>query len=272
MDQELVKSLTSLIDETIAEIEDLKKSRYSAAEAKIGDDDSGMSGMKKDGDIEKEDAEKAEGKNSEADPGTRGVTDPAMCSDPGKSNLHAEAAKSEGAEKADEDDDDDDDKKKEKDKKDKDDMDKAEGKNSEADPGVPGKVNSSGADAPKSNLMEEAKKSEEEADDLKKSLANQEELLKSYVDEKFSSLETRLSSILDAVKEMGETPVERKGVPSGIVPMAKSADEIETLSKSVAVDKLLELKKSGTYVDSADIATVEMGGDFQAIVEKYSLN
>lgn len=281
MDQDLVKSLTNLIDETISEIEDLKKSsRYSAAEAKIGDDDSGMADKKKNGSMdkadekeekdkekaeEKDEAEKAEGKNSEADPGTRGVTEPDMCEDPAKSSLHAEAAK---AEDADEDDDEDEKKKKEE-------MDKAEGKNREAAPGTPGKVEDAGADAPKSNLAAEAAKAEQPAEgyDIKKSLDEQETLFKSYVDEKFDALEKKLSGILDVVKEMGDEPVERKGVPAGVVPLHKSAEEgQQTLSKSETVDKLLELKKSGTHVDSADIAAVEMGGNFQAIVEKYSLN
>ena len=275
MDQEMAKSLVNLIDETISEIEDLKKSRYSAAETRIGDDDSGVSGASKSGDVAKEEAAKAEGKNSEADPGTRGVTSPAMCADPGKSSLHAEAAKAEDKE-YDGDDDDDEKKKKKKD----DDMDKAEGKNREAAPGEPGKVSDDGADSEKSNLHSEAAKAEEaikaekpaEGYDIKKSIEEQEALFKGYVDDKFGKLETRLSAILDVVKEMGDEPAAARGVPAGLVPLAKSGEEVETLSKSQTLDKLLELKKSGTYVDTADIASVEMGGDAQAIVEKYSLN
>lgn len=274
MDQEMAKSLVNLIDETISEIEDLKKSRYSATEAKIGDSDSGVAKQDKDGGMEKEDAEKAEGHNESADPGTRGVTESAMAADPGKSNLHAEAAK---AEDKDDDDEDDDDKKK---KKKDDDMDKAEGKNRDAAPGEPGKVSDEGADAGKSNLEAEAKKADEAAKmdhdmgyDVKKSLDAQETLFKSYVDDKFGQLETRLSAILDVVKEMGDEPAAPKGVPAGkFVPLQKNEGEVEALNKSQTLDKLLDLKKSGTYVDSADIASIEMGGEIQAIVEKYSLN
>ena len=179
MDQEMAKSLVNLIDETISEIEDLKKSRYSAAEAKIGDNDSGMAGKDKDGSIEKEEAEKADGKNEEADPGTRGVTEAELCADPGKSNLHSEAAK---ADDEDADDDDEEDKKK---KKKDDDMDKAEGKNAEADPGKHGDGKAKLADSEKSNLEEEAKKAEE----AKKSAEEQTTLMKSYVDEQFSKFE-----------------------------------------------------------------------------------
>ncbi len=136
MNDELVKNLTALIDETISEIEDLKKSRYSAEEVDMGKMEHGkMAGHPTNGSIDKAEdddedddkddkdtAEKAEGTNSEADPGTRGVTPPDEASVPGKSNLHAEAAKAE----KDEDDDEEDDKKEAK---------KAEGTSSEADAG-----------------------------------------------------------------------------------------------------------------------------------------
>lgn len=210
MDQEMAKSLVNLIDETISEIEDLKKSRYSAAETRIGDSDSGVSNMDKDGNMEKEEAEKAEGKNSESDPG------------------------------------------------------------------VPGTVDDAGADAPKSNLEQEARKMEQPAEGyhIKKSLDKQESLFKSYVDEKYDALEKRLAAILDVVKEIGDEPAAPKGVQTGgfVALQKNNEDEVETLSKSQTLDKLLDLKKSGTYVDTADIASVEIGGDPQAIVEKYNLN
>ena len=170
-------------------------------------------------------AKKAEGKNSEADPGTRGVTEPSLPSDPPKSSLHAEAAKA-----------DDEEEKKKKEKE------------------------------------EEAKKADMGymKGTIKKSLDAQEALVKSYIDEKVSGLEKKLESILSLVKEIGDQPAPRKGVPSGFVPLRKSAEE--TLSKTQIIDKLFELKKSGKEVDSADIAMVEIGGDIQSVVDKYSLN
>jgi hypothetical protein len=278
MDQELIKSLTNLIDETIAEIEDLKKSqdfeksRFSAAEAQLGQKDSGIKGQDKDGKIKKEDeddedeeeadeAEKAEGCNRQADPSPAGVTEPDKGKVPPKSNLEEEAHK-------------------------------AEGKNSEADPGKRGVVEPSlPSDPPKSSLHAEAAKAEDEDEKkkkekkdeeakkaelppegyhIKKSLEEQETLMKSYVDEKVSGLEKKLESILSLVKEIGDQPVPRKGVPAGAVPLHKSAEE--SLSKTQVIDKLLELKKSGKEVDSADIAMVEIGGSFQSVIEKYSLN
>ena len=278
MNDELVKNLTALIDETISEIEDLKKSRYDAAEVDMGKMESGMAGHPSQGSMDKaeddkdkdkdddkdDDMDKAEGKNSEADPGTRGVTAPAEASDPGKSNLMEEACKAE--------DKDDDDKEKEK----KDDMDKAEGKNSEADPGTRGVTAPAEASNPgKSNLMHEAKKSDQPAEGyhIKKSLEDSETLMKSYIDDKVGGLEKKLEGIADLVKELADAPVDRKSTPAHAVPLQKSADEgVEQLTKGVVLDKLFELKKSDPRsVDTADIISVETGMGLQAIVDKYKL-
>ena len=54
MDEKMIKSLAALIDESLAEIEELKKSdRFSASEIKIGDDE-GLSGKEKNGSLDKE--------------------------------------------------------------------------------------------------------------------------------------------------------------------------------------------------------------------------
>jgi flagellar biosynthesis GTPase FlhF len=73
MDENLVKSLTDLIDETIAEIEEIKKSdRFSASEIKIEGPGAGIAGKPSDGKLDKEedgeeadDAEKAEKKEED---------------------------------------------------------------------------------------------------------------------------------------------------------------------------------------------------------------
>lgn len=278
MNEELVKSLTSLIDETLVEIEDLKKSRYSAAEVDMGKMDTmsnhpvngSMDKKEDDEDEDKEkdhdkDMDKAEGKNSEADPGTRGVTAPDEHGVPGKSNLHAEAMKAEDGKDEDKDED------KEKDKKE---MDKAEGKNSEADPGTRGVTAPTEASKPgHSNLHEEAKKSNDEEDSLKKSLEQSESLMKSYIDDKVGGLEAKLAGIADMVKELANQPVDRKGVAATAVPLKKSADEdAQPLQKSAVLNKLFEMKKSDPRsVDSSDICAVETGAGLQAIVEKYNL-
>jgi hypothetical protein len=273
MDKELAKSLVSLIDETIAEIEDLKKSRFSASEVNMAGP-SGVAAQPANGSIDKkedededeeEDTEKAEGKNSEADPGSRGPVAPEEASIPPKSSLHEEAEKAEEDE--------------EEEDEDEEEAKKAEGKNSEADPGSRGPVAPEEASVPsKSSLHAEAKKSREEEDSLKKSLDEQEALMKSYVDSKIDGLEKKLESIFDLVKEIGDKPVERKGVPAAAaVPLKKSEesedDSILSKSRSEIANKLFDLKKSGEKVDSGDIAMVETGsGDLRAIVQKYGLN
>ena len=57
-DKELVKSLTSLIDETLDEIEEIKKSKYAASEIKIEGPGDGIAGKPVNGEL---DAKKKEG-------------------------------------------------------------------------------------------------------------------------------------------------------------------------------------------------------------------
>ena len=102
-----------------------------------------------------------------------------------------------------------------------------------------------------------------------------EQMLKSYVDERISPIEGKLEAIANMVKEIADTPVESKGVSyKDVTPLKKSDDDAEPLAKSDVADKLFELKKSGTFVDSADIAAVETGSPQQLakIVEKYKIS
>src|SRR5208283_46619 len=79
MKEELKKSLTDLIDETLLELEELKKSRFSASEIDLKGPGEGIAGKPSNGDLhakaedkkdkdEDEDAEKAEGHNRQSDP------------------------------------------------------------------------------------------------------------------------------------------------------------------------------------------------------------
>ena len=81
MKEELRKSLTDLIDETLLELEELKKSRFSASEIEIKGPGEGIAGKPSNGDLhakaedkkdkkddEDEEAEKAEGHNRQSDP------------------------------------------------------------------------------------------------------------------------------------------------------------------------------------------------------------
>jgi hypothetical protein len=71
---------------------------------------------------------------------------------------------------------------------------------------------------------------------------------------------------------LADAPVAAKGVSyKGVAPLLKSSDAGEPLSKSEVASKLFELKKSGSKVDSHDIAMAEMGHDLSKIVEKYNI-
>lgn len=246
MKEELKKSLTDLIDETLLELEELKKSRFSAAEVDLkGPGADGIAGKPANGklaekaeddkDDEDEDkdevAEKGEGVNSAADMGKgEGVNAPA---DMGKAE-------------------------------DKKDEDKKEDKKDE-----PHK------DDPKHEEKEKymAKKLlDMHKGEVKKSLDDSDTLMKSYVDQKVGALESKLASILETVTKLADAPVPAKGVSyKGAAPLLKSADEGEPLSKSEVASKLFDLKKSGGRVDSNDIAMAEMGHDLDKIVSKYNI-
>ena len=254
MNEEMIKSLASLIDESLAELEELKKSdRFSASEIKLGGPGSGIGGKDPQGNLGKEedkddedkddeddedeegDMDKAEGKNSEADPNA------------GKHKMDkAETGMPEGTAKA-------------------------EGKNSEADPNA-GKHKMDKAEDKK----DEDEDKKKDKDDMKKSIEEQSTLLKSYVDQRFTAFETQLDKIAKLVADIADAPVPSKGVSyKGIAPLKKSAEatETESLSKSALVDKLFELKKSGTRVDSVDIASAELanGHELVKIANKYNI-
>lgn len=275
--EELTKNIVSVIDETIQEIEELRKSKFDAQEVKMhgedgkmkeGYDANGSMGKeedkKKDDDEEKDkegkdEAEKAEGKgvNTEADP------------DKGPYKEASTVSKEEHG------------------------VDKAEGKgvNTEADPDK-GPYKEASTVSKEEGDMDKKEDDKEDDDkdkkddkdmdkmdmgyDLKRSIEEQESLMKSYVDEKIGGLENKIASVLDAVKTLSEQPVARKGVSAeAFRPLEKGAGEsdVEPLNKSYVSDTLLKLKKSGTQVDSADIVRVETGSqeDVQSVAKKYEL-
>jgi hypothetical protein len=254
MKEELKKSLTDLIDETLLELEELKKSRFSAAEVDLkGPGADGIDGKPANGKLDAgKAAEKAEDKEDE---------------DEDKDSDEAE--KAEGVNRAA-------------------DMGKGEGVNSAADMGKAEDKKEDKKDDDKDEDKKEPHKDdpkheEKEKDmakklldmhkgDVKKSLDDAESLLKSYVDEKVGALEGKLATILETVTKLADAPVPAKGVGfKGVTPLAKSSDEGEPLSKSEVASKLFELKKSGGRVDSNDIAMAEMGHDLEKIVSKYSI-
>jgi hypothetical protein len=217
--KELVKSLTSLIDDTLQEIEEIKKSKFAASEIKIEGPGDGIDGKPVNGDLH---AKKAEDKEEEKEEHEE---------DESKEDEKKEEAKK--AEDKDED--------KKEDDEDEDDK----------------------------------KKKKFDFKDLKKSIDSSEELMKSYVDSKFSAFEDRLEKMTAALESMANAPVARKGVPAGIQPLAKSTEnEIQALNKSQVADRLFDLKKSGVRVDSSDVFKVETTKDsneLKQIADKYGI-
>lgn len=243
MKEELKKSLTDLIDETLLELEELKKSRFSAAEIELkGPGADELAGKPTNGKL----AEKAEDDKEDEEEEKDEQAEKAE-------GVNVEKADGVNVEKAED---------KEEDKKDDD---KDEDKKDE-----PHK------DDPKHEEKEKdmAKKLlDMHKGEMKKSLEDADTLMKSYVDSKVSALEGQLATILEAVTKMADAPVPAKGVgyKGGVTPLAKSSDEGEPLSKSEVASKLFDLKKSGNRVDSNDIAMAEMGHDLEKIVSKYNI-
>jgi len=232
MDNKLQKSLTDLIDETLQELDELRKSRFSASEIKIEGPGEGIAGKPSDGKL---DAAKAEDKDEDD-------------KDEDKDDKKVEKGVLDEAEKAEKEDDKEDDK--EDKKEDKKDDKKSDDKDDDKD------------DA--KAAFAAMKKSSEEANSL----------MKSYVEERVKPLEDKLTTILDLVNKIADQPVAPKGVTAReVAPLLKSGTaNFEPLSKAEVANKLFELKKSGTKVDSLDITKAEMGQDLQTIVKKYEIS
>jgi hypothetical protein len=309
MKDELRKSLTDLIDETLLELEELKKSRFSASEIEIKGPGEGIAGKPSNGDLhakaedkdededEEDEAEKgdgedpadseetkrklkgimgkAEGQNRQSDP-NGGHHKPIA----GEGMEHGQGPEhgSHGGKSRD-----------------------MSGQNSESDPGQTHKVAKADDDEDeddhphKDKTAKSAKKIKEEAKDIERThksespspaqvdrqmravaqKAQQESdtLMKSYVDDKVSHLEDKLSTILDLVNKIADQPIAPKGLTGRAVPLMKSNENAgEYLSKGEVASKLFELKKSGTKVDSLDITRAEMGQDLSKIIEKYKIS
>jgi hypothetical protein len=213
MNEEMMKSLASLIDESLAELEVMKKSdRFSASEIKLGGPGAGIAGKDPQGSLGKDEEEDDEDEDDEE----------------GEEGEEGEEDKKEDKKPV---------------------IGKADGVNDKA----------------------------EKADDMKKSLEEQSTLLKSYVDNKFAAFESQLDKITKLVSDIADAPVAAKSVSyRGIAPLKKSIageSEGEPLTKSVLVEKLFSLKKSGTRVDSADIAGAELanGNELVKIANKYNI-
>ena len=275
MDEQMMKGLQDLIDETIAEVEELKKSKFAASEIKIEGPGDGIAGKPTNGSLaEKADDEEKDEEKSDDDSDDK---------DDDKKKKFEEYQKAE-----------DDYKKK---KADYDDACKAEGTNRQSDPNGGNHQAIAKEEAEKAegtnrqsdpnggNHQPIAKEDAEKNDSPGTGNANplmqtegmnksEDDLVKSYIDSRLAPLESKIESILAAVQDIGDAPVAAKGQNfKNVQPLAKN-DDVEPLNSSELADKLLELKKNGTEVNSTDIASVELGGpaDLVKIAERYNLN
>jgi len=111
------------------------------------------------------------------------------------------------------------------------------------------------------------KKSEEKVEEVKKSEApaaeDKTETLRKSVDERFDALTKAIAEISATVNKIASAPA-RKGV-AGYQPLRKSEEgEAQPLNKAEIIGKLLDLKKSGKYVDTALINRIETGRTSEA--------
>lgn len=110
------------------------------------------------------------------------------------------------------------------------------------------------------------KKSQDKVEDIKKSEApaqDKTEELRKSVDERFEALTKTVAQIAETVSKIASAPA-RKGV-AGYQPLRKSEEsEAQPLNKAEVISKLLDLKKSGKYVDTALINRIETGRSSEA--------
>jgi hypothetical protein len=272
MDKNLTKSITDLIDETLQELDELRKSRFSASEIKIEGPGDGIAGKPSNGaldakkaemckDEDDKDADDDKDEDKDMDKGENQKADPGPVHWGEGSDKGAGPREQTGGGK----------------------VRGTEGTNSKADPGETHWTETSKSEDDKKDDKKKKKDSDKDEKDeggddkksfpfMKKSLEESESLMKSYVEERVKPLEDKLTTILDLVNKIADQPVAPKGATIRSTPLFKSDSEVEPLSKSQVANKLFDLKKSGTRVDSADIARVEMGQDLQQIIKKYEIS
>jgi hypothetical protein len=229
--ENLQKSLAELIDETLAEIEQLKKSdRYSAHEVELGD-------AKANGKMEVEAVKKGDDEDKDDE-------------------KEDEAKKSDDEDEDDEDGEDDD-------------MEKAEKDCMKADEDAAKamkKYEMCKAEAEHKKKMlamkkgEWAKKADEDKKEEKKDDKDEEKDLKKSLDARVAPLEAKIADVLAAVKKLSDQPVPARGHSfRSIQPLAKS-NEVEPMSKSTVFNKLFDLKKSNpSSVATEDFVELDQG-------------
>lgn len=242
MEKNLAKSLTDLIDETLAEIEALKKSdRFAAEEIEMGGDADGSTDTQavnkaddEEDEDEKEEDEEHEDEAEKAEEAYRKAEDECEKAE----HALKDAMKKKEMCKADHD--------KHMTKKEHDEAHKAEGVNQLA-------------------------KAEDKKD---KKIKKMEKKLAKSIEDRVSPLESQIAQVLEAVKQLSDAPVPSRGVTyKNVQPLAKGAAEIEPLNKSQVLNDLITLKKSGKEVSIEDVLKAEIGNDteLQQVANKYGI-
>lgn len=241
--ENLTKSLIELIDETLDELEEVKKSRMSPEEITMGHSANGE--MKKD-----EDADDDDDKDDKAEKGENPFAD-----------------KKKDKKDKDDGDDDDDDK-----------AEKSEGVNkramskAEACAKAEAKMKKALAKYEMRKASYEMKKmgmAEKSEDKAEKAEGINRMAKADHTD----AFEARLNQLTDLVKKIAETPVPARGQTyRDVQPLAKT-DETQPLVKSKVIDELFEMKKSGKDVTAEDMFKAETGGsaELATIANKYGI-
>lgn len=252
-EQELLKSISALLDETIKEVETLAKGEVSFSDLKLQPDEQGdmpanagqpsddAAGLKKEDEEEKKEEEKEEEKKDEPKP------------------FEGEEKKEEVEKAIPEDLNEAKDEPKEEEKKDE----KEEDKDEDEDE-MPKFERMLGKAMLKMGLI---KKSEEEvpAEELQKS-EEEEDLLKTELkarDVKIEALTKTIEGLTKQVSDISSRPAPRKAV-TGLKAIAKSDSDMgtEPLAKGQVLSKLLDLQKSGDKrVTPVLITKFEQTGD-----------
>jgi flagellar biosynthesis GTPase FlhF len=233
MNSELAKSLNALIDETLSELEELKKSRFSASEVKLeGPGSDGIAGKPASGSMEKEEQEEKEQDEEEEE----------------------EAKKAESEE----------DEEDEEEEEEEEEAKKAESEESEEDEDKEHEAKESKKHEKMEHKM--MKKSREEMTSLMKSFVDERI---APLEDKLSTIVELVNKLANQpVAPRGYTS---RGV-APLMKSSDEVGGFETLTKSQITSKLWELKKSGTPVDSLDVTKAEMGQDLESITKKYKIS
>lgn len=244
MENKLAKSLTDLIDETLAEIEALKKSdRFSAQEIEL---DHGADGSMDTKEVHKAEDEEEEKEGEEREEGEE-KEDEAEKAEMAYKKAEEECEKAEHAYKE---------------AMKKKDMCKAEHDKHMA--------KEEHDEAHKSEGVNEMAKEENKEKKMKK----MEKKLAKSIEARVAPLENQISQVLEAVKKLADAPVPARGATyKNVQTLAKSAGEIEPLNKSQVLSDLITLKKSGKEVSTEDVLKAEIGSadELQAIATKYGI-